>query len=80
MVTKSEDDATLREALGADISDYLVKPVNPRQVLSVVTKILEGPRSGSRPSRARSSSGSARWSSNATASSTGAAGSSASMN
>jgi CheY-like chemotaxis protein len=44
MVTKSEEDATLREALGAQISDYLVKPVNPRQVLSVVTKILEGPR------------------------------------
>lgn len=42
MVTKSEDDATLREALGAQIVDYLVKPVNPRQVLSVVTKILEG--------------------------------------
>jgi DNA-binding response OmpR family regulator len=43
MVTKSEDDTTLRDALGADIRDYLVKPVNPRQVLSVVTKILEGP-------------------------------------
>lgn len=43
MVTKSEDDTTLREALGAEVSDYLVKPVNPRQVLSVVTKILEGP-------------------------------------
>jgi CheY-like chemotaxis protein len=42
MVTKSEDDATLREALGAEVSDYLVKPVNPRQVLSVVTKILHG--------------------------------------
>ena len=44
MVTKSEEDATLREALGANIRDYLVKPVNPRQVLSVVTRILEGPR------------------------------------
>ncbi len=44
MVTKSEDDAVLREALGTEVSDYLVKPVNPRQVLSVVTRILEGPR------------------------------------
>jgi CheY-like chemotaxis protein len=44
MVTKSEDDATLRDALGVDVSEYLVKPVNPRQVLSVVTRILEGPR------------------------------------
>ena len=44
MVTKSEDDGTLRDALGADVSDYLVKPVNPRQVLSVVTRLLEGPK------------------------------------
>jgi len=44
MVTKSEDDGTLREALGADVTEYLVKPVNPRQVLSVVTRILEGPK------------------------------------
>ena len=43
MVTKSEDDSTLREALGAAVTEYLVKPVNPRQVLSVVTRILEGP-------------------------------------
>src|SRR5687767_2992296 len=42
MVTKSENDATLREALGAEVSDYLVKPVNPRQVLSAVTKLLDG--------------------------------------
>ena len=44
MVTKSEDDQTLRDALGADVTEYLVKPVNPRQVLSVVTRILEGPK------------------------------------
>ncbi|MFL5579251.1 MAG: response regulator [Gemmatimonadaceae bacterium] len=44
MVTKSESDQTLREALGANVRDYLVKPVNPRQVLAVVTKLLEGPR------------------------------------
>lgn len=44
MVTKSEDDSTLREAIGANIRDYLVKPVNPRQVLSVITRILDGPR------------------------------------
>lgn len=43
MVTKSEEDATLREAIGANIRDYLVKPVTPRQVLTVVTRILEGP-------------------------------------
>lgn len=42
MVTKSEDPATLREALGADIKDYLVKPLNPRQVLAALTRLLEG--------------------------------------
>jgi CheY-like chemotaxis protein len=44
MVTKSEDDAVLREALGTEVGDYLVKPVNPRQVLSVVTRLLDGRR------------------------------------
>src|SRR4029079_6762594 len=44
MVTKSEEDSTLKEAIGANIRDYLVKPVNPRQVLTVITRILEGPR------------------------------------
>jgi CheY-like chemotaxis protein len=43
MVTKSEEDTTMREAIGVNISDYLVKPINPRQVLTVVTRILEGP-------------------------------------
>src|SRR6476469_5941484 len=44
MVTKSEEDTTLKEAIGQNIRDYLVKPINPRQVLSIVTQILEGPR------------------------------------
>jgi CheY-like chemotaxis protein len=42
MVTQSEDDATLREAIGFQVADYLVKPVHPRQVLSVVTRLLDG--------------------------------------
>jgi CheY-like chemotaxis protein len=42
MVTKSEEDRTMTEAIGRRIDDYLVKPTSPRQVLSVVTRILEG--------------------------------------
>ncbi len=42
MVTKSEEDATFREAIGANVRDYLVKPVNPRQVLAAVARLLEG--------------------------------------
>ncbi|HET8650367.1 MAG TPA: response regulator [Gemmatimonadales bacterium] len=44
MVTKSEESDTLKDAIGAEISDYLIKPVNPRQILSVVTRLLEGDR------------------------------------
>jgi CheY-like chemotaxis protein len=44
MVTQSEDEGTLREAIGIEVDDYLVKPVHPRQVLSVVTRLLEGDR------------------------------------
>jgi DNA-binding response OmpR family regulator len=44
MVTKSEDDSTMREAIGQDVTEYMVKPVTPRQVLAIVTRLLEGPR------------------------------------
>jgi hypothetical protein len=44
MVTKSEEDATLNEAIGANVRDYLTKPINPRQVLAAVRRILDGPR------------------------------------
>ena len=32
----------MTEAIGRRVDDYLVKPVSPRQVLSVVTRLLEG--------------------------------------
>src|ERR671915_2575171 len=44
MVTKSEADETLTEALGAGLGGYLVKPVTPRQVYALVARLLEGPR------------------------------------
>jgi CheY-like chemotaxis protein len=43
MVTKSEEDRTMVEAIGRRVDEYLVKPASPRQVLSVVTRLLEGP-------------------------------------
>src|SRR5918998_3902845 len=44
MVTKSEADETLTEALGVGLGGYLVKPVTPRQVYALVARLLEGPR------------------------------------
>jgi CheY-like chemotaxis protein len=44
MVTKSEAAETMHEAIGIELDDYLVKPVNPRQMLTVVTRLLEGDR------------------------------------
>src|SRR5207247_10434890 len=44
MVTQSEEDSLLREAIGIEVDDYLVKPVHPRQILSVITRLLEGDR------------------------------------
>lgn len=43
MITKSEEAGTMREAIGMEMDDYLVKPVNPRQVLSAITRLIEGP-------------------------------------
>ncbi len=44
MVTKQEDDELMEEALGRSTADFLTKPVNPSQVLSVCKRILEGQR------------------------------------
>src|SRR5213593_1454825 len=44
MVTQSEEEGTLRDAIGVQVDDYLVKPVHPRQILSVVTRLVEGAR------------------------------------
>ncbi len=41
MITKSEEEAIMNEAIGSNISDYLIKPVNPNQILLSLKKNLE---------------------------------------
>jgi DNA-binding response OmpR family regulator len=41
MVTKSEEESLMEDAIGQKIADYLVKPVNPSQVLLVVKRLLD---------------------------------------
>ncbi len=41
MITKSEEETIMEEAIGSKISDYLIKPVNPKQILLSLKKILE---------------------------------------
>jgi CheY-like chemotaxis protein len=41
MVTKSEEENLMDQAIGQKIDDYLTKPVNPSQILSAAKKILE---------------------------------------
>ncbi len=44
MITKSEEEHIMDEALGGKISDYLIKPVKPNQILLTVKKHTEGKR------------------------------------
>lgn len=44
MVTKNEAENIMEEAIGAQITDYLIKPVNPNQVLLSLKKIMDGKR------------------------------------
>ena len=44
MITKSEEESIMEEAIGAKISDYLIKPVNPHQILLSLKKNLEDSR------------------------------------
>lgn len=41
MVTKSEEEDLMDQAIGKKIDDYLTKPVNPSQILSTIKKILD---------------------------------------
>jgi len=44
MITKSEEEHIMEEAIGSKIADYLIKPVNPNQILLALKKILENKR------------------------------------
>lgn len=44
MVTKNEAEYIMEEAIGAQITDYLIKPVNPNQVLLSLKKIIDSKR------------------------------------
>lgn len=41
MITKNEAETVMEEAIGSQISDYLIKPVNPHQILLTLKKIIE---------------------------------------
>ena len=41
MITKSEEETIMEEAIGSKISDYLIKPVNPNQILLSIKKNLD---------------------------------------
>jgi CheY-like chemotaxis protein len=41
MITKSEEELIMEDAIGSKISDYLIKPVNPNQILLSLKKNLD---------------------------------------
>lgn len=41
MITKSEEESIMEDAIGRHIADYLIKPVNPNQILLTIKRILD---------------------------------------
>ena len=41
MITKSEEERVMEDAIGSNIADYLIKPVNPNQILLSLKRNLE---------------------------------------
>ena len=44
MITKNEAETVMEEAIGSQIDDYLIKPVNPNQILLTLKKIIDNKR------------------------------------
>jgi CheY-like chemotaxis protein len=44
MITKNETENIMEEAIGSKIDDYLIKPVNPNQILLTLKKLIDNKR------------------------------------
>jgi hypothetical protein len=44
MITKSEEEYLMEDAIGFKIDDYLIKPVNPKQILLTIKKLTDNKR------------------------------------
>lgn len=44
MVTKNEEEFLMEDAIGSQIDDYLIKPVNPKQILLTIKKLTDNKR------------------------------------
>ncbi len=44
LITKNETENLMDDAIGSEISDYLIKPVNPNQVLLSLKRIIDNKR------------------------------------
>lgn len=44
MITKNEEEDLMEQAIGQQISEYLIKPVKPQQILSTLKKIIDNKR------------------------------------
>lgn len=44
LITKSEEEDLMEDAIGSKIDDYLIKPVNPKQLLLTIKKLIDNKR------------------------------------
>jgi len=44
MITKSEEEYIMEDAIGSEIADYLIKPVKPKQILLSLKKLTDSKR------------------------------------
>lgn len=44
LITKNEEEYLMEDAIGSKIADYLIKPVNPKQILLTIKKLVDNKR------------------------------------